>query len=229
MNQNIREMLFSMQDEAYRDFSGKLLPKGEVLIGVRLPDLKKLAKEIAKGDWEAFVSSYETAYFEEDMLKAFVLGHAKTDLSQRLSYIEKFVPTIHNWSVCDSFCAALKPLRKEPERVFSWLGPYLHSEKEYEVRFGVVMMLDHFLTDDFTGSVIERLDVVRHPGYYVKMAVAWTLSVMMAKYPQKTFSYLKDCRLDDFTFNKTIQKCIESRRIDEEMKAALRKMKKKEK
>lgn len=226
MKKDLRETLFLMQDEAYRDFSKKLLPKGEALIGVRLPELKKLAKEMAKGDWQTFVSSYETAYLEEDLLKAFVLGFAKTDLDERLFYIEKFVPTIKNWSVCDSFCAALKEVRKEPERVFHWIDPYLHSKEEYEVRFGVVMMLDHFINDDYIDLVLERLDRVCHPGYYAKMAVAWALSVIVSQYKEKTLAYLKSGHLDVFTFHKTIQKCIESRRIDDETKAVLRKMRK---
>lgn len=155
--------------------------------------------------------------------------HLKTDevlLSEILDWITWFVPMIDNWSVCDSFCAGLKIAKKKKEEMWEFLMPYLHSEREYDLRFVIVMWTHYYIEENYVDRVIYHIDKIHHEGYYVKMAAAWCLSICYVKFPEKTLSYLKgDNYLDDFTYNKTIQKITESLKVSKEEKINLRAMK----
>lgn len=140
--------------------------------------------------------------------------------------IEKFVPKIDNWAVCDTFCAGLKIIKKYPEDFWEFIGKYLKSDKEFEIRFAIVMILDYYINDKYIEEVLEILNNIKHEGYYVKMAVAWTVSICYIKFPKRTMKFLKECNLDNFTYNKSIQKIIESYRVENEDKEILKKMKK---
>ena len=154
-----------------------------------------------------------------------VIGYAKAGVDELLAYTASFVPEIGDWSTCDSFCNTLKFVRKDPERVWAFLRPYFSSEREFDVRFGVVMLLDHFIQEAFIDRVLETLDNVRHTGYYAQMAVAWALAECYARFPEWTMAYLPNSQLDTFPFNKALQKMTESRRICGEEKERLRAMK----
>ena len=225
MDKTIREQIFELADPKYQQFSAALLPNINNIIGVRLPLLRKLAKEIAKIDWRRFMATAENQYFEEIMLQGMVLGYAKADVEEILSCIENFVPMIDNWSVCDSFCTGLKFTNDNKERVWKFLQSYLTSQEEYDIRFGVVMLLDFFISDEYIDRVLTILDNVKQEDYYVKMAVAWAVSVCYVKLPEPTMAYLKNNSLNDFTYNKALQKIMESYRVDNDMKAAIRSMK----
>jgi 3-methyladenine DNA glycosylase AlkD len=227
MNQKIRTKLLIMADEEYRKFQSALIPGEDRLLGVRLPALRELAKEIAKGDWREYLNSAQDEYYEEIMLQGLVIGYVKASPEEILRYTAQFIPKIANWGVCDSFCTGLKLAKKQPELVWNFILPYLRSEKEFDIRFAVIMMLAHYITDEYIDEVLACLDRVRHDGYYVKMGVAWAVSVCYVKYPGKTMAYLKNCSLDDFTFNKSLQKIVESFRVDQEAKAVIRGMKRK--
>jgi len=214
-----------MADEEYRKFSSSLIPNVDNILGVRLPELRKLAKNIAKGDWRTYLAQADNRYFEETMLQGLVIGYAKTDIEERLRYVADFVPRIDNWSVCDSFCTGLKFTKNYRSLMWDFLQPYLSSDKEYEIRFGVVMLLLYFVEDEYIERVLQWMDRIRHEGYYVKMAVAWAISVCYVKYPEPTMAFLKNNTLDDFTYNKALQKIIESLRVDSETKHVLRSMK----
>lgn len=138
-----------------------------------------------------------------------------------------FVPQIRNWSVCDSFCAAQKWVGRHREAVWDFLQPYIRSDEEFSVRFAAVMLLDHLITGDYIGRVLEALDSMSPAGYYAQMAIAWAVSIAYVKFPEETGSYLRRCRLDDFTYNKALQKAVESRRVSDEDKVRLRAMKRK--
>lgn len=224
---NIREKLFELADEQYRKFSANLIPDTHNIIGVRLPLLKNLAKEIAKGDWREYIAAAPSDYHEEILLKGLVLGYAKGEIKEILSYIENFVPSIKNWAVCDSFCTALKFTKKHREVIWKFLQPYLASSSEYEIRFGVVMLLAYYVDEVYIDQVLAQLNRISHDGYYVKMAVAWTLSVCYVKFPEQTMDLLKHNMLDDVTYNKTLQKIIESNRVDKDTKQLMRNMKRK--
>lgn len=226
-NKTIKQQLLELAEPDYQKFASALVPNVSGMLGVRLPLLRKLAKDIAKGDWRSYLAATDSEYFEEIMLQGMVIGSAKVDLQEMLTYVELFVPKIDSWSICDSFCAGLKFTNRHKEQVWQFLQPYLKSNKEFELRFGIVMLLDFYIVEEYIERVLGLFDEVKHEGYYVKMALAWAISICYIKFPELTMDYLQQSQLDDFTYNKTLQKIIESRRVDQEAKELMRKMKRK--
>jgi 3-methyladenine DNA glycosylase AlkD len=223
----IREKIFELADEEYRKFQSALCPGCRNIIGVRVPLLRNLAKEIARGDWRGYLGNAENDYFEEVMLQGMVIGYAQAETEELIGYIKSFVPKIDNWAVCDSFCTGLKFTKKNRDRVWENLLLHLSSKEEFEIRFGTVMLLNYYVEDDYIDRVLQLLDGIKHEGYYVKMAVAWAVSVCFVKFPGKTTDYLMQNALDDFTFNKSLQKITESLRVDKETKTLIRGMRRK--
>ncbi|MCY6959907.1 DNA alkylation repair protein [Clostridium brassicae] len=227
MEKTIREQIFELADEEYKNFQSKLCPGNDNIVGVRVPVLRKLAKQIAKGNWREYMSTAEDKYYEEVMLQGMVLGHVKADIEEILNYVKNFIPKINNWAVCDSFCTGLKFTKRNMERVWDFIQPYLSSSEEFQIRFAVVMLLDFYIEENYIDRVLKLLDETKHEGYYVKMAVAWAISICYVKFPEKTMKYLKNNTLDDFTYNKALQKIIESLRVDKQTKMLIRSMKRK--
>lgn len=231
----IQEKITALADEDYRSFHSRLLPDTDNVAGVRLPLLRKLAKEIAKESWQEYwniADREKYMYYEEAMLKGLVLCAAKMSFKQRLHYIAEFVPEIDNWAVCDSFCCSIKDTKNHLSEMRTFLTPYFSSTQEFEVRFATVMLLDYYIIPEYIDQTLAVLCGIRHPGYYVKMAVAWAISICFIKFPQETMALLKEQQsppaspgLDDFTYNKAIQKICESYRVDQETKKQLRSMK----
>lgn len=224
---NIRKELLELKDEEYGKFQKKLCPDTNLeIIGIRIPKLRNLAKELAEEDYKYYLNSIENKYFEEIILEGLVIGYCKVDIYEKLELIKEFVPKIDSWSITDTFCPTLKIKEKDLEKVWNFIMPYLKSNKEFEVRFAIIMMLDYYITDQYVDEVIECLDKVDNEGYYAKMAVAWTLAEIGIKYYDKLIKYLKgNNKLDTFTYNKTLQKLRESYRISSEQKEELKKMK----
>ncbi|MNI54097.1 DNA alkylation repair enzyme [compost metagenome] len=222
-----------MADQKYQKFATALIPNidKDTVLGVRLSELRKIAKALLKDNWRAYLQEnlrcLENEYFEEIMIQGMLIGYLKTDIEEILQYIVDYVPKINNWSVCDSFCIGLKFTNKNKDRVWSFLQKYLASTQEYELRFGVVMLLNFFVDEERIGEVLKHLDYIKHEGYYVKMAVAWALSICFIKLPEQTMVLLLDNSLDDFTYNKALQKITESYRIDQDTKIRIRGMKRK--
>lgn len=227
MHSKIREQLFELSDEKYQRFQRKLCPDTDNIIGVRIPSLRKLAKEIAKGDWREYLKVAEDEYYEEAMLQGMVIGYSKADITEMLNYIQDFIPKINNWAVCDSFCSGLKYTKKNKDTLWEIINTYLHSKKEFEIRFAVVMLLGYYIEEKYIDKVLLLLDKVKHEGYYVKMAVAWTISICYIKFPGQTMKYLNTNSLDNFTYNKSLQKITESLRVDKETKVLIKGMKRK--
>jgi len=225
VNKSVKTKLKRLADEQYRKFTSALIPGEDMILGVRLPYLHSIAKEIAKGNWREYLETADDEYYEEIMLQGLVIGLAKTDPQEKLKMIAGFVPKIKNWSVCDTFCAGLKFAKKNKALVWDFLNQYLSSDKEFELRFAIVIMMNYFIEEDYINRILLLLDGIRHEGYYVKMAIAWALSACFVKFQEKTMEYLKYCKLDDFTYNKTLQKIIESRRVDSDTKEQIRRMK----
>ncbi|KGP79038.1 MULTISPECIES: DNA alkylation repair protein [unclassified Paenibacillus] len=225
----VRTQLLSLVEPEYQKFSAALIPNITNLLGVRLPEIRKMAKQIVKEDWRAYLKTADDDYFEEVMLQAMVIGHAQADIEELLHHIAWFVPKIDNWSVCDSFCGGLKYTKAHLDQVWQFLQPYLVSNQEYDIRFGVVMLLNFYMEEKYISEVLISLDRIRHDGYYVKMAVAWAISIAYVKQPEATLRYLQDNSLDDFTYNKALQKITESYRVDSETKQIIRSMKRKSK
>lgn len=223
VDENLREMA----DKKYREFHSRLIPGVEsIFYGVRVPALRKLARQLVKEDWRGFVElTKDSSVYELNMLCGMVCALAKCDFEEKLEYMEKFIPSINNWAVCDIVCGDLKDVKKHQERMYEFILPYLESQKEYEVRFAVVILMQYFVTDEYINDVLKIYDDIRHKGYYVKMAVAWGISICYVKYRDITLEYLASCNLEDFTYNKSVQKMIESFRVSREDKEMLRSMK----
>lgn len=214
-------------DEKYRKFNQGLIPTSDLILGVRLPLLRSMAKYIARGDYRAYFSVAKDDTYEEILLQGLVIGFVKTDLEELLSLVRDFIPKINNWAVCDSFCSGLKAVEKNRAQFFHFLKSYLASNQEFQVRFAVVLLMDYYINEEYIDQLYPLLDEIRQDGYYVKMAIAWAISVCYIKFEEKTTDYLKENHLDDFTYNKALQKIIESNRVSAEKKAWIRGMKRK--
>lgn len=210
--------LRALADEKLADFSGGLNPNCKPMLGVRLPELRKIAKEIAKTDYKGFLEECPDTWFEYETLKAYVLGYAKDDIETILSYADRFVPTIGDWSVNDSFCQNFSIARKHPERVYDWLMGYAKKEEEFPQRVTAVLLMSHFLVPEYIHKVLAVMDTLQYDGYYTKMGVAWCVATAYAKFPKETAAYLADNKLQDWTYNKAIQKMCESYRVAAEDK-----------
>lgn len=209
-NDVLKSRLLQLADEKYRDFSSKLLPKGEILLGVRLPILRRIAKEILKGDFgnvEKFLEECESEFFEEDMLESFVIAGLKVSLSERKSRTSKFVGKIKNWSVCDSFCCSLKNFVKDlGDEFFPFLQKFLKSKNEYECRFALVMFLMYALNDSKIDETFEKLKYANSDAFYAEMSLAWLLAESYQNYPEKVRDFLNGKNCSDFVYKKTLQK-----------------------
>lgn len=215
--------LQSHGDEQYKAFHSRLCKtaKAEIL-GVRTPETKRIAKAIAKGDAEGFLCLCGDTYYEELLMKGFVLGFWKQPFCVKFPYLDVFVRQIDNWAVCDGFCAALKPRTAEYGTLYDWCCSLLETDGEYTRRTAIVLMMEYLLCDEYIDRVLAHLQDVNCDCYYVHMAVAWCLSVCFVKYREKTISLLAANTLDRATHNKAIQKCIESYRVTDADKAYLR-------
>lgn len=229
MDTKIREELFYLAEPEYQQFNSRLIPNIEPdrILGVRLPVLRKLAAKLAGGRWREYLETGQEEFFEEIMLKGMVIGCAKMEFSERLSYVEWFLPKIDNWAVCDSFCSSLKSVENHADEMWNFVRRCLEDDRVYVVRFGAVMLLDYYMDENRVDEALELLERVRHEDYYVRMAVAWALSIYYVNFPERVTPYLKQNHLDDFTYNKTLQKITESRKIGKEEKERIRKMKRK--
>ena len=211
------------------EFYKNITPGAKPTHGVRIPELRKLAKQIAKEDYEGFLQENTMESFELETLQAFVLGYAKDDIQKLLGHFREFVPQVHDWSVCDSLCQSFRIARTYPQEVFDMLMEYKDSKHEFEVRVVAVTLMSHFLVDVYVDRVIEVLDCLYAEAYYAKMGIAWAVATLMAKYPEKCVAYMQSPanHLDDWTYNKAITKMIESYRVSPEQKAYMRGLKRK--
>ena len=224
----IEEKLKELADKKYREFQIKLCPGVDNILGVRVPILRKYAKDLLKEySLEEVLYNLDDKYYESIMLQGMVIGLTRNkDIEEILEYVKNFIPKIDNWGVCDTFCAGLKITEKNKERVWDFLKEYLKSDKEFELRFALVMILDFYIDEKYIDEVLKIIDNIKSDAYYVQMAAAWALSICAVKFYDKTYKYLKISKIDKFTFNKEIQKSIESYRITDEQKQTLKNMKK---
>lgn len=223
---DIKQKLQEKSEEKYRKFSQSLLPNINNVLGVRLPILRKIAREIySQTDWTIFLLQNEFDYMEEIMLQAMIIGLVKDEPQNILELVKNFVPKIDNWAVCDCFCSGLKFTNNNKEVVWNFIQPYFKSDKEYDVRFGFVMLLEYFVDVQYIDKCLKLIDEFKDSRYYAQMACAWALSICYIKFPQKVLVYLKKSNLDNWTFNKGIQKICESLRIDKDTKAMLKTLK----
>lgn len=226
MNQEeIQKEILKLADEDYKKFHSSLCPNTDNIIGVRVPVLRDFAKNMYKTqNWKEYLK-FEPVYYEEKVIQGMLIGfNTKEDIIIIQEYIKNFVPVIDSWAVCDTFVAGLKITKKYPKEMWQFIQKYLKSNEEFELRFGIVILLDYYITEEYIDEVIGILDKIKHEGYYVKMAVAWAISVCYIKFPEKTYKYLIKDNLDNFTHNKAIQKAKESYRVSKEDKEKLEKL-----
>ena len=217
--------LDSVKDEAYRLFTFKLLKNDDInLIGVRTPILRKIAKYLSKRDYEEYFSHNS---YEETMIYGFILGYLNVSFDVLLNYLNDFIPYIDNWSVCDLTVSNLKAFKNNQDAGFKFILNCINSDNIWEKRFGVVLINSYFVNDNYINDVINVLSNIHTDEYYLQMAIAWCLSTCYIKYPNLVLDLLIGNKLDLFIHNKTIQKIIESYRVDDETKFFLRNLRRK--
>lgn len=223
--EELRERLLDLEDVGYREFHLKTCPQAQHVIGVRMPEQRKLAKKIVKGDYWQFLDGFEPHYYEEVLITGIVIATAPMGLAERLDYVAWFVPHINNWAICDCFAASFRFQLDDLPKVWDFIAGYQLSTAEYDLRFMFVMILDHFLLPDYLERIFNLLDTVKSDFYYVEMAKAWLVAELYAKFPAATFDYLQRDQLSKFAHNKAIQKACESRRVGVADKQTLRGLK----
>lgn len=223
----LREQLLELKDSKYREFHLKTCPQANHVIGVRLPEQRKLAKAIIKtGNYFDFLESVRPHYYEEIMITGLVIATAPMEAHERLDYIAWFLPLIDNWAICDSFCNSFK-IQDDADQTHLWvfLIGLTDSTDEYTLRFVFVMILCHFIHQDYLNRIFQLLDQIKSEKYYVEMAKAWLITEIFTKFPAAVFDYLLHDQLSTFAHNKAIQKACESRRISDKDKQKLRSLK----
>ena len=217
---DIQKVLLSMQDAKYRDFHAKLMPTIEknVIIGVRVPQIRALAKEIKNGAGD-FLEKLPHKYYEENNLHAILVSQI-SDFDECIKEINAFLPYVDNWATCD----IMKPksFKKNKEKLLPEIEKWLKSTHTYTVRFGIEMLMTHFLGEDFDESYLEKVSLIKSNEYYINMMIAWYFATALYKEWDFAVKYLEENRLCKRVHNKTIRKALESYRITQEQKEYLK-------
>ena len=225
----VQQRLFSLQDPDYRAFHCTLIPNVPVdkVIGIRTPALRSLARELSgTHEAELFLDALPHEYYEENNLHGFLLCRIR-DYGKCVEEIDRFLPFVDNWAVCDSLSP--KAFKKHKIELLTYIRFWIESGETYAVRFGVKMLMSLYLDDDFSPEYPEIVAKIRSDEYYVNMMIAWYFATALAKQYDSVISYIENRLLDTWTHNKAIQKCVESRRITPEQKEYLKTLKVKNK
>ena len=222
---SIIESLFELRDEEYAKFQAKLTPSVDpgLFIGVRVPDVRRLAKLLKDDpDAEAFLQELPHKYYDENMLHGLLISEIR-DFDKAIEETDRFLPYIDNWAVCDIMSP--KAFGKHKTELIDSIRKWTCSDEAYTIRFGIEMLMSHYLDDDFREEYLDIPAAVRSEEYYVNMMIAWFFATALAKQWESTVSYIENNRLDKWTHNKAIQKAVESRRITDEQKVYLKTLK----
>ena len=223
----IKEFLIKQAQPEYKKFNEKIVPDTKYeMLGVRLPVIKKLAREIRKDNvlCESFLKE-KHFYYEEYMLHGLLISEQYRNINDLLMNLDIFMPDIDNWAICDSVAASLKIDKNDKKNFFEKTKILTRSPLPYTVRFGIVCMLDHFMEEEYLDEIINVLSKTEYGHYYVDMAAAWLLSVMLVKFYDYTIKLFITPHFIKFVHNKAIQKAVESRRISESDKLYLKTLK----
>lgn len=220
--QDIRQRLFALQDEKFRDFHSRLIPTvpPDSIIGVRTPELRKLAKEV--GTEPAFLSDLPHKYYDENQLHALIISGMK-DFDECTARLEEFLPFVDNWATCDQM--SVKIFKKHTQQLLPFVKKWLDSGHTYTVRYGVGCLMNYYLDSEFSPEYMEIVANIRSNEYYINMMIAWYFATALAKQYSEAMKYIDQHRLDDWTHRRAIQKAIESYRITDEQKKYLRTLK----
>ena len=219
---SLQDQLFALQDKAYADFQSKLLPtvSRETVIGVRTPELRKMAKQVCKTPAaQEFLQALPHRYFDENQLHAFILSEDK-DFNTCIANLEQFLPYVDNWATCDQLSP--KCFRKHTQELLPLIRRWMKSKHTYTIRFGIGMLMRYYLDGEFKPEFLEWVASIKRDEYYIRMMQAWFFATTLAKQWDTTLPYIEQHRLHPWMHNKTIQKAIESYRITDEQKALLR-------
>lgn len=225
IEEQIQNRLFELQDLKYRDFQCKLMPTvdPETVIGVRTPEMRKLAKEFSKTpEAMEFLRILPHKYYEENNLHGFLIETIK-DYNQTIAAIDAFLPYVDNWATCDLMSP--KIFKKHLPELYEKIRTWLKSGQPYTVRFGIGMLMSFYLDENFRPEMLDLVASVKSEEYYVNMMIAWYFATALAKQYAAALPYIRQRRLDRWTHNKAIQKAIESYRISDDVKATLRTLK----
>lgn len=221
----IKDELFKRKDEKYRDFQSKLIPTVDknTVIGVRTPELRKLAKQLAKReDIDEFLKILPHEYFDENQLHGFLISEIK-DYNKCMEEVCRFLPFVDNWATCDQMSP--KIFKRHRQSLLDHIRKWIVSGHTYTIRFAIGMLMEHFLDEDFDAVYLEMASSVRSGEYYINMMTAWYFATALAKQYEKALPFIEERRLDLWTHNKAIQKSVESNRITPEQKAYLKSLK----
>ena len=225
-NEEIRNRLFELKDEKYKEFTLKLIPGLETdnVIGVRTPQVAKIAKEIIKsGDYSSFLDDCPHKYYEEMGIHVAIINSMK-DYDSVIREIDRFIPHVDNWATCDGI-KPRKAFSKNCDRLIIDAKRWIKSEHIYTKRFGIEMIMNFFLDDNFKREYNDLVASIRSDEYYINMMIAWYFATALAKQYNDTIPFIENRRLDEWTHKKTIQKARESYRITEEQKEYLKSLK----
>lgn len=225
ITEKINKELFSLQDKKYRDFQGKLLPtvKSDSVIGVRTPELRKLAKKYVKEEKiTEFLNNLPHKYFDENQLHAFIISEIK-DYKKCIEELNKFLPYIDNWATCDQLSP--KIFKKNKTDLLKEINKWISSTHTYTVRFGIGMLMQHFLDEDYDIKYPKMILKIRSEEYYINMMIAWYFATALAKQYNSIIPFIENKKLDKWTHNRSIQKAVESYRITPEQKEYLKSLK----
>ncbi len=223
--EKITQKLFELKDDGYKSFSAALMPtvNPDTVIGVRVPQLRRLASELVKtDDARLFLKQLPHRYFEENNLHAFI-AEKITDFDEAVFEAERLLPYVDNWATCDMYRP--KVFAKNKDRLLLYIEKWLASEHTYTVRYGIGMLMSHFLDEDFNPLYLKRVSKIKSDEYYINMMIAWYFATALAKQYDDSVLYLQNKILDTWVHNKTIQKAIESNRISDDIKAYLKTLK----
>ncbi len=222
---DVRERLFSLQDLKYKEFHAGLIPTidPDCIIGVRLPDLRKLAKKLSGAEESrTFMKILPHKYYDENTLHGILISNLK-DPGECLDALDGFLPFVDNWATCDVISP--KAFKKNLSQLLLKIPGWLDSDLVYTIRFGIRMLMNFFLDDAFQPEYPDWVAGISSEEYYVRMGIAWYFATALAKQPEAVLPYITNRRLDPWTHNKTIQKACESFRVTPEMKEKLRSLK----
>lgn len=217
--------LLNNSDNTYKDFNTKLIPEtNNKIIGIRIPKLREISKHIYKNNYEEFLSVVKNDYMEEILIEGFVIGLIK---EQNIAdkHIKRFLRKIDNWCVCDTFCSSLKIVRKDMEKYFNFFTNSIDTNEPFQLRVSLAILNSYYINDHYIDKIFGYINTINSNNYYVQMGIAWLVSTCYIKYKNKTLEFLNNNKLDNFTYNKSIQKIIESKRVNEKDKERLRKLK----
>ncbi len=217
--------LESIRDNKYKEFNGKIIKSKYPILGVKIPVLRKMAREIYGGDYEAFLEVIDNKYYECVMLKGLVIAQIK-ELDVLDKYLLPFINLIDNWAICDTFCNSLKIVDKNKDYFLNIINDLIDTKEEYKVRVGLILLLSYYVWEDYLTEIFNYIKKSHSTYYYVNMARAWLLCECFIKDQEKTLEFFREYDLDKFTINKSISKIRDSYRVSEKAKEEVLKFRK---